>query len=111
MNRILPILLVLTIAACSTEQKQAGPAMRVLGQPVKPDDARSDSDIGAEIRRRFDADPIAMAAVVIVVDGGHVTLRGSVPNLRSAWRAEAVVRAVPGVNNLTNELVVSGGVR
>ena len=82
----------------------AAPAMRVMGAGVRPMDLISDEDIGFEIRRRLNADPVAMAGVIVEVSDGNVLLRGVVPNLAAAWRAEAEARSVAGVKEVTNQI-------
>ena len=68
---------------------------------------RPDEVIGREARQRLNAENAAdLVSVMLVVNGGEVTLRGSVPSVMAAWRAEAAVRAVAGVRRVRNELFV-----
>jgi osmotically-inducible protein OsmY len=68
---------------------------------------RPDEVIGREVRQRLNAESSAdFGSVVAVVSGGEVTLRGSVPSVMAAWRAEAATRAVAGVKQVHNNLFV-----
>src|SRR5579862_6508614 len=88
------------------------PAMRALGQPVAPPthttepDEGSDNSIGLEVRRLLDLDPISNAGIVVEVDDGKVTLRGSAPNFAAASRAEGLAHSVKGVKSVVNQVMV-----
>jgi len=112
----------MTVAAlcggCAAEktQKTAGPAepapaMRAAGQPVTSStpsaDQPSDEIIGSEIRRLLNADPAATAGIIVEVDDGKVTLRGSAPTRATAWRAQGVANSVKGVISVANQIIVS----
>jgi osmotically-inducible protein OsmY len=82
--------------------------MRALGQSVRPQDIRDDTAIGLAIRKQLDlVGPSEMAGVVVHVDEGRVELRGVVPSLAAAWRADAAARSVKGVISVANKLVVN----
>jgi osmotically-inducible protein OsmY len=59
-----------------------------------------------EIRRQLNATPTTSAAIIVEVDDGTVTLRGTAPNLAASWRAEAAAHAVKGVKVVMNQIVV-----
>jgi osmotically-inducible protein OsmY len=86
------------------------PAMRAMGQPV-PSPAESgevptNESIGFEIRRQLNTTPTTTAGIIVEVDDGKVTLRGTAPNLAASWRAEAIAHAVKGVTSVVNQIVV-----
>jgi osmotically-inducible protein OsmY len=84
------------------------PAMRALGETVAPAERPSDETIGAEVRRRLEITDAASATGVIVeVENGVVTLRGTVATVTAAMRAEAAARAVPGVSGVSNRLLTN----
>jgi osmotically-inducible protein OsmY len=98
---------------CSMNADKANepqPAMRVMGQPVpSPTDsgeAPTDESIGTEIRHQFSATPTTTAGIIVEVDDGKVTLRGTAPNLATSWRAEGLAHAVKGVKAVVNQIVV-----
>ena len=101
--------------ASSKADKEASaeprPALRAMGESVEAADAVSNEDIGFEIRRRLNEDPSATAGIIVEVDEGKVTLRGTAPNLAAAWRAEAAARSVKGVKQVMNQILVAGNVR
>jgi hypothetical protein len=108
-------------ASPSTEKPAAGepqPAMRALGQPVASPapppasdtpaaDEPTDETIGSQIRRLLNADPTTGAGIIVEVDDGNVTLRGTAPNRAAAWRAEGVARSVKGVKSVVNQIIVN----
>jgi osmotically-inducible protein OsmY len=51
--------------------------------------------------------PIVIGGLKVIVHLGHVTLRGHVDLEFLRVRAEKVVRAVPGVVGVTNEIAVT----
>ena len=63
--------------------------------------------IGFEIRRQLNATPTTTAGIVVEVDDGKVTLRGTAPNLATSWRAEATAHAAKGVKSVVNQIVVN----
>ena len=107
-KRLMTLASLLLLAACTQPKQNAPtgqPALRALGAKVTIDQARSDESIGFEIRKRIDmAGPTDLAGVIIQVDDGQVTLRGSAPNRQAAWRAEAAAHAVAGVKSVANEI-------
>jgi osmotically-inducible protein OsmY len=84
------------------------PAPRAIRQSVEPGATASDEEIGFEIRHRLNATPSDTAGIIVEVDDGKVTLRGTVPNLAAVWRAEAAARAAKGVKQVTNQILVAG---
>ena len=96
----------------------AQPAMRALGQPVaspaspaasnsQAADQPTDETIGFQIRRLLNADPTTGAGIIVVVDDGNVTLRGTAVNRAAAWRAEGAAHAVKGVKSVVNQIIVN----
>ena len=68
---------------------------------------RADAEIFAEARHALDAMPTVPATVRLHVDHGVVTLTGSV-RLTSEQRAAAeLVRRIPGIRRVVNDIVVS----
>lgn len=51
--------------------------------------------------------PIVIGGLKVIVQGGHVTLQGRVHLAFLSSRAEKVVRQLPGVTGLTNQIVVT----
>ena len=82
-----------------------------MGDGVEAAAAVSNEEIGFEIRRRLNDDPLATAGIIVEVDEGKVTLRGTSPNLAAAWRAEAAARSVKGVKQVLNQILVAGSSR
>ncbi len=86
------------------------PAMRAMGEPVAPSTASEETptneSIGLIIRRQLNATPTTTAGIIVEVDDGKVTLRGTAPNLATSWRAEAIAHAVKGVKAVVNQIVV-----
>ena len=87
------------------------PAMRAMGQsvpsPMQDGEVPTNESIGSEIRRQLNATPTTTAGIIVEVDDGKVTLRGTAPNLATSWRAEAIARAVKGVQSVVNQIVVN----
>lgn len=50
--------------------------------------------------------PIIITGLKVIVQGGHVTLQGRVRLAFLSSRAEKIVRELPGVTGLTNQIVV-----
>jgi hypothetical protein len=90
--------------------KEPHPAMRAMGQPVpsptESGEAPTNESIGPKIRRQLNATPTTTAGIIVEVDDGKVTLRGTAPNLATSWRAEAIAHAVKGVKVVVNQIVV-----
>lgn len=71
-----------------------------------PDDAT----IQAQIEKRLRADTVlAELDVSTIVEGGHVTVVGSVRSNELKQRIERVIRSVEGVTGIDNQLVVIEG--
>lgn len=51
--------------------------------------------------------PIVISGLKVIVQAGHVTLQGRVSLAFLSARAEKIVRALPGVTGLTNQIVVT----
>ena len=66
---------------------------------------RSDAELAESLRTALAA-AVDAHAIKIVVDDRSVTLAGSVTSLEARDRAEAVVRQIGGILDLSNELVV-----
>ncbi len=111
MKYLMLLSLITTVAGCAANRQSRGekPALRALGQPVKVEKEQpSDESIGAEVRRRLNlADAAGTASVIVEVDGGVVTLRGTANRLTDAWRAEAVTHSVPGVKEVRNQILLN----
>jgi len=94
----------------SDKPSEPQPAMRAMGQPVssstESDEAPTNESIGLVIRRQLNATPSTTAGIIVEVDDGRVTLRGTAPNLAASWRAEAIAHAVKGVKAVVNQIVV-----
>jgi osmotically-inducible protein OsmY len=45
--------------------------------------------------------------VIVEVDDGNVTLRGTAGTRAAAWRAEGAARSVKGVKSVVNQILVS----
>jgi osmotically-inducible protein OsmY len=50
--------------------------------------------------------PIVITGLKVIVQAGHVTLQGRVSLAFLSSRAEKIVRELPGVTGLTNQIVV-----
>src|ERR1700761_1738129 len=50
--------------------------------------------------------PIVISGLKVIVQAGHVTLQGRVSLAFLSSRAEKIVRELPGVTGLTNQIVV-----
>jgi osmotically-inducible protein OsmY len=57
----------------------------------------------------LEAEELASAAIRADVDGGVVTLRGSVQEASARERAGALARETPGVTRVENQIEVAGG--
>jgi len=90
-------------------QAEPAPAMRAAGQPVTSPsgDEPTNESIGSEIRRLLDTDPAASAGIIVQVEDGNVTLRGSAPTRAAAWKAEGIAHAAKGVKSVANEIIVN----
>jgi hypothetical protein len=91
----------------SPDQKpEPKPALRAMGESIKPGEVVGNEDIGFAIRRRLNENPAETAGIIIEVDDGKVILRGAAPNLPASWRAEAAARSVKGVKEVSNQIIV-----
>jgi osmotically-inducible protein OsmY len=92
--------------------------MRALGQPVaspaspaasnsQAADQPTDETIGFQIRRLLNTDPTTSAGIIVEVDDGNVTLRGTAVTRASAWRAEGIAHSVKGVKSVVNQIIVN----
>jgi osmotically-inducible protein OsmY len=110
-NRVLLLGVLILGAACAAPQKtdsRTAPAFRALGEQVIVEPAHSDEVLGLEVRRQITlAGPVDLAAVIIEIEDGVVTLRGAAPNQQAAWRAEGAARAVAGVRDVINQIQVT----
>lgn len=98
-GRLLILVTLLLAAGCAQK----------TSPPVEPpvEESRPGEALGTEVRRRLNTgDAREFGGVVVVVNGSEVTLRGSVPSVMAAWRAEAAARSVAGVRVVRNELLV-----
>jgi osmotically-inducible protein OsmY len=69
---------------------------------------RSDDSIQEEIRQSFTEHPdLDASEVEVIVEGGEVTLTGSVEDRDARWLAEDLVESVLGVSLVHNRLRVS----
>ncbi|MCG3147056.1 MAG: hypothetical protein PCFJNLEI_00492 [Verrucomicrobiae bacterium] len=102
---ILTGLLLVGCAQPNSKDTPPSPAFRVLGENVTIEPARSDESIGWEVRARLDrTGATELAGVIVQIEDGIVTLRGSAPNRQATWRAEGAARAVPGVKKVINAI-------
>jgi osmotically-inducible protein OsmY len=119
--RVVPLVMVVAAAVlcggCAAQtpdkpaQAEPAPAMRAAGQPVTSStlsgNEPGDESIGSEIRRLLDTEPAATAGIIVQVDDGKVTLRGSAPTRAAAWKAEGGAHSVKGVKSVANQIVVN----
>jgi CBS domain-containing protein len=87
----------------------AGPDQRLLGivtaaDLLKPHD-RPDEEIRADVRQALA--PLSTSDVAFDVHDGVATIAGTVADARIAELLEPVVRAVPGVTTIRNEVIIS----
>ena len=73
----------------------------------QPSDEPTDESIGFQIRRLLNTDPNTAAGIIIEVDDGHVTLRGTAITREASWRAEGIARSVKGVKSVVNQIIVN----
>jgi osmotically-inducible protein OsmY len=120
-----PVLLAWAVVVCLTAfcggcasskanketQTEEKPALRAMGEPVEAGETPSNETIGFEIRRRLNDNPSETAGIIVEVDEGRVTLRGTAPTPQASWRAEGAARSVKGVKQVVNQIQVVGGGR
>ncbi len=87
-----------------TTQSVAAPAP---ASEAQTGDETTDESIGFEIRRLLNTDPTTGAGIVVEVDGGNVTLRGTAINPSASWRAEGIAHSVKGVKSVVNQIIVN----
>ena len=76
---------------------------------VKPSEPVTDAQILTEVTLRFSQNPIIPASqIAVTVNGGVVTLSGTVSAFVQADQAESVARFAPGVVDVRNLLFVKG---
>jgi hypothetical protein len=100
------------------------PQVRTVGQPVAPPpssppapppspsnagtpDQPTNETIGFQIRHLLNTDPTTGAGIIVEVEDGNVTLRGTASTRAAAWRAEGVARSVKGVKSVVNQIIVN----
>lgn len=91
-----------------------------LEQPERPDtagtqkekpgaSAQDDAKITAQVVDRLDKDPeLAGSKIEVDTVDGKVTLDGPAPSTIARDRAETIARAVSGVTEVSNQLLVTG---
>jgi osmotically-inducible protein OsmY len=108
MNRIGILSLLCLLVACAEPQKKdpvAKPAFRAMGESVSVEQNASDEAIGREVRRQLDLVGAGVAVgIVVEVEEGIVTLRGSAPTVAASWRAQGAAQAVKGVKQVVNHI-------
>lgn len=95
-----------TISTSAQEEQPAGEQSRESsgGTAAVPDDA----GIQSQIERTLNSDPtLSKLDVSTLVDGGKVTLMGSVKSAELRQQVERAVRSVKGVVGVDNQLVVA----
>jgi hyperosmotically inducible periplasmic protein len=103
-----------SIASQSSPKPSSQPSVKPSPTPVEaggsstglaiPDDAA----IQAEIERKVAADPtISNLDVSTIVEGGKVTLVGSVKSQELKTRVDKLIRSVKGVTSVDNQLVLT----
>ena len=106
MERHIILLVAVLLVAGGCAHKTPPARQPVPAAPSATED-RADETIGRDVRQRLNAENAAdFVSVVVVINGGEVTLRGSVPSVMAAWRAEAAARNVAGVKRVRNDLFV-----
>ena len=68
---------------------------------------RSDAEIFADARTALDRRPTVPQGVHVYVEGGTVTLTGSVRQPFERAEAEDAVRGVEGIRSLVNDIIVT----
>ena len=87
----------------TTTQPSESPEPSAETTPATVDDAT----IQAQIERASRSDPaLANLDVSTIVEGGRVTIIGSVPSAETKQRVERAIRAIRGVSAVDNQLVV-----
>lgn len=87
-----------------TQTQSAGtPEPAGSTQPPPPPD---DAAIQAQIEKAMASSGLAQLDVSTIVEGGNVTIVGSVLSAELKQRVERTIKAVSGVQSVTNQLVV-----
>jgi len=89
--------------ASSTQTNGAPPGQQASGSMTRPSDRQVARDVRKAIKK---AGGVDMAALVVRVKNGVVTLAGSVPATTEAAKANEVARGVSGVVSVRNKLTV-----
>jgi osmotically-inducible protein OsmY len=77
---------------------------------MQDQERRSDESIRDEIRTFFSQrSGLDVSSVEVEVEGGEVTLSGSVEDRDARWLAEDLVESVPGVSLIHNRLRAAEG--
>lgn len=93
-------------ASPSTDKSVVAPAPPPASD-IQPGDQPTDETIGFQIRRLLNTDPTTGPGIIVEVDGGNVTLRGTALTRAAAWRAEGVAHSVKGVKSVVNQIIVN----
>jgi osmotically-inducible protein OsmY len=92
----------------SAQSGDPGVRERRQGSRARRTGRRSDDDIQQEIRQSLTEHPdLDASEVEVIVEGGEVTLTGSVEDRDARWLAEDLVESVLGVSLVHNRLRVS----
>ena len=78
-----------------------------MTRPVQSSAAPADADVFAAARRALDHHPEVPPEVRIHVEHGHLTLTGSVRWPAEREAAANIVRQIPGVETVVNDIVVA----
>jgi osmotically-inducible protein OsmY len=91
-------------AAAETAMTVRG-VRRVDNRLIVDTDEADPARVAARIEERFESHPVLSdAAIAVQVRDGRATLRGGVGSLHARQTAEALVRQVPGVREVDNDL-------
>ncbi len=107
-KRFLMPALAASLVACAQPKKDADKAaFRAMGESLPTVESRPDEAIGLDVRHQIAlAGANDLAAVVVMIEDGVVTLRGSVTSQTAAYRAESAARVVKGVKAVVNNIRV-----
>jgi osmotically-inducible protein OsmY len=78
-----------------------------MPRPAETASRRPDADIFAQARKALDEHPSIPATVRVHIDDGIAWLTGTVRVTSERAAADEVVRQVPGVQRIVNELVIA----
>ena len=83
--------------------------LEIVPEPKRKALDAKDDEVTKAVRNRLDGDgQLQGASIRVRADNGMVTLMGTVPTARAKDRAGEVVRKVPGVRAVRNELQLKG---